>query len=164
MMTTEEALLHCKQQDRICGTFEQTQQRWESREKRIREFRGTTLQFIEYMKENGIRHTLCDYIRKEGRKPISNIMADIFLPDYNIVMRQAYIKGEGRYSKMYASLCRPFYYLFYIRRDETLDFLIIKLKDCIEKANKTPRTGYPNLKIVKPKRKRFKVETIEKIQ
>lgn len=151
--------------DKKYGNFPDTKLE-ENKVKRIRRlanFTPITHKVIETLRSYGLPYTLCEVLHSNKQK--QRVTTDIFIPNANIVMRQVDINDEIEVSKaqsFYRFLGRNFH-PFFIRSNEKEDFVLMKLNNCLSKANKEVRNGFKGVKQVKPKRPRIQGKRIQKV-
>ena len=116
---------------------------------------------VELLQELGVKFHLFEYIKTKKQKPLCT---DIYLPDYNIVMR-AYDDNnetENNIAKIYFHYYRAFYAPIFIRRSETIEFVKEKILNTIENAKQNPKKGFYGLEVIKPaKKKRERIRYVK---
>lgn len=120
---------------------------------RLAKFTEVTHEVIKTLKMWGIPFTLCEVIHSWKQR--QRITTDIFIPYANIVIRQYNVDDEIECQKQKSFYCAMFrnYYPFFIRSNETKEFVIEKLMNALQKANKTPQIGFgKRTKFVEPKK------------
>lgn len=151
--------------DKKYGNFPDTKLE-ENKQKRIRRlanFTPITHKVIETLQSYGLPFTLCEVLH--SKKQRHRVTTDIFIPNANIVMRQVDINDEIEVSKartFYKFLGRNFH-PFFIRSNEKEEYVLMKLNNCLLKANKEVRNGFKGVKQVKPKRPRIQGKRIQKV-
>lgn len=151
--------------DKKYGNFPDTKLE-ENKQKRIRRlanFTPITHKVIETLQSYGLPFTLCEVLH--SKKQRHRVTTDIFIPNANIVMRQVNINDEIEVSKartFYKFLGRNFH-PFFIRSNEKEEYVLMKLNNCLLKANKEVRNGFKGVKQIKPKRPRIQGKRVQKV-
>lgn len=118
---------------------------------RLSKFTEVTHEVIKTLKTWGIPFTLCEVIHSWHQR--QRITTDIFIPYANIVIRQYNVDDEIECQKQQSFYCAMFrnFYPFFIRSNETKEFVIEKLMNALQKANKKPQIGFgKHTKFVEP--------------
>lgn len=151
--------------DKKQGNFKYTQHEEfkEKRLKRLEKFTPTTIAFIEYLKQWNVPFHLCEVLHSRRQK--HRITTDIFIPNANIVIRQVNVEDEKDVQKAnsYFEAMKKNYYPFFIRSNETYEFILEKFNNCLIKADKKPMEGFAKVKIIKPKRPRITAKRVQPI-
>lgn len=151
--------------DKKYGNFPDTklEENKQKRIKRLANFTPITHKVIETLQSYGLPYTVCEVIH--SKKQRHRVTTDIFIPNANIVMRQVDINDEIEVSKartFYKFLGRNFH-PFFIRSNEKEEYVLMKLNNCLLKANKEVRNGFKGVKQIKPKRPRIQGKRIQKV-
>lgn len=121
---------------------------------RLSKFTEVTHSVIETLQAWGIPFTLCNIIH--SKRQLHRITTDIFIPYANVVIRQVDVDDEIDLQKqdLYYDRMKRNFYPFFIRSNESKEFVLMKLMNVIQKANEKPQVGfasYPFIEAPKPK-------------
>lgn len=137
---------------------------------RIAKFTDITASVIESLKAWGIPFTLCEVLHSKKQK--HRITTDIFIPYANIVIRQVDMNEEVDLLKknVYYECMKKNFYPIFIRSNETQAFVMEKLMNTLQKANKKPQKGFPSCPFIEavkekpkeePKKKRPRIKAVK---
>lgn len=131
---------------------------------RLSKFTEVAHEVIKTLQEWGLPFTLCEVLHSKKQKK-GWVTTDIFIPNANIVMRVLDTKDEVEVSKakLFYNHMKCNYHVFFIRDYETKDFVLMKLNNCLLKANNEILNGFKFVKQTKPKRQRISGKRYEKI-
>lgn len=151
--------------DKKYGNFPETKLE-ENRLKRIHRLANLDKKshaIIEKLQLWGLPFTLCEVIRSKKQK--HKITTDLFIPNANIVIRQVNMSDdiERSKAKCFYHFMKANFHVFFVRSTETEDFVLMKLHNCIMKANECPAKGFNGVKQDKPKRKRIQANRVVKV-
>lgn len=168
MYTTNELKEIMLEQDEKVGNYKETKRKdlFQKRLKRLGKFTEVTQFVISQLKEMNIKFTLAEMIYTPNMK--KHITTDIFLPQFNIVIRQVDENDKTDLSKyeLYFKYTKTSFYPLFIRSSETKEFVLEKLRNCMVSASEQPKKGYKSVKFVpaKHKRQRIKVSKAVKVE
>lgn len=149
-----------KEQQEKIGCFKDTKKEEYNTKRisRLAKFTEVTHSVIETLKLWGIPFTLCEVLH--SKKQRHRITTDIFIPNANIVIRQVDVNDEEDLSKqnLYYQCMKKNFFPFFIRSNETLEFVMKKLMSVIKKANKRPQIGFSSYKFVEPPKEKPKTK------
>lgn len=157
MITNDELKKFVKRHDRKVGIYKQTIPVKGKRSLRLDNVPEKVLFIADWLIENNIDFQVLEAITREKKKSIP-MLTDIYIPKYNIAMR--YVDTDSKesvvFSNIYFKLMRGKSFPFFIRSNETNEFLIEKLKNCMNDFGKVNKTGLgKKYTLVIQKRKRI---------
>ena len=141
--------------------FEKYQER---RLNRLKKFTDITKKVIQTLQEWGLPFTLCELIH--SHKQSQRVTTDIFIPYGNIIMRQVDTsdKVDVEKAQKLFDCTKANFYPFFIRDNESEDFVMMKLQDVLRKADALPQRGFRNVKFVdltKKKKRRPRIKAVK---
>lgn len=142
-----------EQQEKF-GCYQETKQEKyrTKRLMRLAKFTEVTHFVIAALKKWGLPFTLCEIIHSNKQR--QRITTDIFIPNANIVIRQCDSDSDIDKSKQqsYFMAMKAQFYPFFIRPNETKEFVMMKLTNTLMKANENPKNGFKKVKFIEPKK------------
>lgn len=137
---------------------------------RLSKFTEVTHSVIETLQAWGIPYTIANIIH--SKRQLHRITTDIFIPYANVVIRQVDMDDEVDLQKqdLYYDRMKRNFYPFFIRSNESREFVIEKLMNVIQKANENPQRGFKNYKFIEapkpqpkkePKKKRPRIKAVK---
>lgn len=156
-MIQEDYKMLVKKHDRQVGIYKTTEKYKEKREGKLENVPEKVLFMAQYLIDNGIDFQTLECMCTKFSKPIA-MMTDIYIPKYNIAMRYVDMEDENSYnlSQIYFRIMKNKSFPFFIRSNESEEFLIDKFHQCIKDTTIHKKSGIGGKYIlVKQKRKRI---------
>ena len=137
---------------------------------RLSKFTEVTHSVIETLQAWGIPFTIANIIH--SKRQLHRITTDVFIPYANVVIRQVDMNDEIDLQKqdLYYDRMKRNFYPFFIRSNESREFVMMKLMNVIQKANENPQRGFKNYKFIEapkpqpkkePKKKRPRIKAVK---
>ena len=156
-MKQEDYKMFVKKHDRQVGIYKPTETYKEKREKRLDSVPEKVLFMAQALIDNNIEFQVLECLCK-SRKKVTAMLTDLYIPKYNIAMRYVDMDDEESValSQIFFNMMKQRSYPFFIRSNESEDFLLEKLTNCIKDSPNHGKSGFGKKYVLVPqKRKRI---------
>ena len=154
-MNKEEFISLVEKNDRLYGNYTSTLPYIKRRTKRIINADDKIIGLVEYLHSEGIRFMVMESILRPSAK--SAMFADIYIPKYRIYVCCVSDSDKSRRSAdIFYFHTQTTYYPVFSRHDEDFEFVLMKLKNTIKKAESNPIKSLYVPESTKKKKQRIK--------